>query len=135
MSGFGVLEIQKAVYSKLKNDSTLSAMIMGVYDRVPDGSSFPYVTIGEADCRDWSSVTANGIESELTLFVYSRGGGRKQALEIMERIYALLHEGSFSMTGHSLIQSRFERSDVRLLNDGHTYRGSMGLRLFSMEVI
>lgn len=135
MSGFGVLAVQQAIYHKLNNDSTLSALIMGVFDRVPEGTAFPYVTVGEADCRDWSSMTTHGLECEITLGIYSRGGGRKQPLEIMERIYTLLHEGSLSISGHALVQSRFERSEVELLGDGLTYRGRMRLRLYSMEVV
>ncbi len=135
MSGFGVLAVQQAVYDKLNNDSTLSAMVMGVFDRVPEGAAFPYITIGDADSRDWSSMTTYGLECEITLGIYSRGGGRKQPLEIMERLYSLLHEGSLSISGHSLVQSRFERSEVELLSDGLTYRGRMRLRLYSMEVV
>ncbi|WPM82077.1 DUF3168 domain-containing protein [Brucella pseudintermedia] len=43
-------ELQGAIVQRLKNDPALSAMIGGrVYDTVPEGAEFPYVSFGSFD--------------------------------------------------------------------------------------
>lgn len=128
MSGFSQFELQKAIYQTLAADTHLMTTIAGVYDRVPEGSMFPYITIGEASCRDWSSKTSTGVQIVVTLHVFSRTGGHKQTVEIMERIHTLLHEGSMSLDGHVLVMMRFEFSNVLTQNDGMTYQGVIRLR-------
>lgn len=125
----GLFALQQAVYTALTGDATLMAMVEGVYDRVPSGVAFPYVVIGEADARDWSSVTTGGLDVRMEVSAFSREGGRKEALAIVARIHTLLHDGSFSITGHTLVQCRMEDSDIRLLGDGLTYRGAMTFRV------
>jgi hypothetical protein len=123
MAGFSPFELQKSIYQTLSGDAALSAMITGVYDRVPQNTAFPYITIGETTGRDWSSRTTTGMNLVVTLHVFSRAGGRQEALQIMERIHALLHEGDLEMTDQVLIMMRFEMSDVLLEQDGFTYQG------------
>lgn len=134
MSAYGLKEIQQGIYATLNGDTTLGAMITGVYDRVKQKTDYPYVVIGDASAQDWSTKTTKGLQSLSRVHVYSRKGGRKQALEIMSRIYELLHEGSPTISGHMLVQSRHESSDIRLENDGQTYHGELSFRLLSQEV-
>ncbi len=129
MSGFSHYPLQQAIYQKLTEDNALMTQISGVFDRPPQDSSFPYVTIGESSGRDWSTKTSTGMEHLITLHVWSREGGRKQAANIMERIHALLHQGSLTVTGQILLMMRFTASTIQLENDGWTYRGSMQLTI------
>ena len=46
----------------------------------------------------------------------------------MARIYALLHESNLSVTGASLVNLRFEFSDVIKENDGLTMHGLQRFR-------
>jgi hypothetical protein len=46
----------------------------------------------------------------------------------MSRIYALLHESSLSVSGASLVNLRFEFSDVIKENDGLTSHGLQRFR-------
>ena len=39
--------LQERIYSTLNGDSTLGALITGVFDGVPDGQALPIVVIGE----------------------------------------------------------------------------------------
>ncbi len=129
MSGFALLESQKAIYSKLSGDATLGAMISGVFDRVPEQADYPYVTIGDAQWQDWSTQGQGGSEITMTLYAYSRKAGRKESLDILARIYALLHEGTLSMSGQNLIVMRCTQGSVRLMEDGLSYQGALELRL------
>lgn len=135
MSAFGLLELQKAILAKLTGDTALMALAEGVYDRVPVHASFPYIAIGDASADDWSGVEVNGVETRADIQVYSRQGGRKEALTLMKRVYELLHDGSLTVTGHVLVQIRMERADIRQLTDGATYRGMLRFRILSEEAV
>ena len=123
MSDLATQAVQQAVMTLLQNDSTLGAQINGVFDHVPDKTSFPYIVLSETESRDWSTTTRAGQEHRMTLSVYSRYGGKKQVQQITERVYALLHEVTVSITGDSCVLCRFQLQEITLLNDGRTYQG------------
>lgn len=125
MANFSHLPLQEAVYAALTGDSPLMALVTGIYDRPPEGTAFPYVTLGESTGSDWSNVATVGMEHLFTLHIWSREGGRKQSATIMERLHTLLHQASLSITGQMLVMMRFSASDIVLENDGWTYHGIM----------
>ena len=125
---FSHLPLQEAIYQALTNDATLAAQITGVFDRVPQGTAFPYVTIGEFAGSDLSTKTTSGMRYELTTRVWSRQGGRAEAASIMERIHTLLHNAPLTVTGQTLVSMRFWGSAIILQNDGWTYQGIMKFR-------
>ena len=133
MSAYGLKEIQQGIYSTLNGDATLGSMVTGVYDRVKQKTDYPYVVIGDTSAQDWSTQTTKGLQSHVTIHVYSRQGGRKQALEIMSRLYELLHEGSPTVAGQMLVQSRHESSEVSLERDGQTYHAELVFRMLTQE--
>lgn len=122
---FNHFPLQKAIYQALTADAALMGLVTNVYDRPPQNSAFPYVTLGDATARDWSSKTTTGVEHTIALRVWGREGGRKEASLIMERIHTLLHQANLSVTGHTLVMIRFVSSDITLENDGWTYQGAM----------
>jgi len=128
MGSFSHWPFQQAVYQALTGDASLMALVSNVYDRVPENAVFPYVTIGDAVGRDWSTTTSAGMEYRLALQLFSRGGGRKQAAGIMERLYAVLHDATLTVTGQTLVLLRYESSAIRLEDDGVTHRGVFVLR-------
>lgn len=128
MSNFSHYSFQQAVYQVLTGDSTLSALIDAVYDRAPQGSPFPYITLGEMDISDWSTKTSTGTEILLNIHIWSRSGGRKETADISDRVYRLLHQASLSVSGQVLVQIRYLSSDIHLEDDGITYQGVMRFR-------
>ena len=135
MANLSHFEIQKAIFQLLISDTTLMNLVDGVYDRVTEGAAYPYVTVGEAVSREWSTKTTNGQQILLTLHIFSRSGGRKQTAEIMDRIYALLHQGTLSLEGHTLVAMRFEFGDITLEQDQLTYHGAIRFRAFTEELV
>ncbi len=125
----GQFELKKAAYQALTADATLMAQISGVYDAVPEGSAYPYVTIGALQARDWSSKTTAGSDFTLNVHAYARTAGRKAVIAILERVYQVLRQASFSLTGYALVHLRSESSEVMLEDDGLTYRGTLRLRI------
>jgi hypothetical protein len=119
--------LQSALYSTLSGDTALSGMVTGIFDRPAQNTNFPYITIGESMCSDWSSKTHSGTKHELEINVWSREGGRKNTASIMERVYTLLHSQNISISGQSLVFMRFMASNITLENDGWTYHGILRL--------
>lgn len=120
-----ILELQKAVFTRLNTDATLSAMVTGVFDFVPQGTEYPYATIGTIAAKDWSTATTVGLEAKVEIEVFSRGRGRKETLDIIQCIRVLLHQASLTVTGHTLVDIFFTESEVAQQRDGLTYRGTI----------
>lgn len=112
--------IQAAVYGRLTGDLALMAKITGVYDDVPQDIVFPYVTIGDATALPWRTQSRYGEESTITLHIWSRYEGYKEALEIMEDLNRLLADQSFSVTGWDVCSTYFDFYETLRDPDGQT---------------
>lgn len=113
-------EIQEALYERL---STYAGM-PNVYDDSPqDADTFPYVVIGEDTHIPFDTDDSVGSESTITLHIWSRQHGKKEAKDIQGLIYAALHRYALDVTGYHTITLDFEYSDVFLDADGRTRHG------------
>ncbi|MEJ8573124.1 DUF3168 domain-containing protein [Microbaculum marinum] len=123
------LALQAALFAALKADAPLAALVgTAVYDGAPQDGGFPHVTLADLASLDHSDTGGDGEEHFATFLVWSRDGGRRQALEILGAMTAVLDEAALSLTGHSLIDLRVERTEARRQSDGRTWRGLMRLR-------
>ena len=98
-------ELQKSIHAALTSDAALTALLGGarVYDDVPRGAEFPYVTFGQSTARDWSTDSEAGSEHIVTLNVWSRHAGEREAHLIMARCAMRLHEAELAVAGHRLV--------------------------------
>ena len=122
-------QTQQAIYDALTGDAELMAVITGVYDHVDQGTSYPYVVIGEDGASEWDTDTEQGAESILTIHTWSRERGRLQTKQIQELIYEILHRQDL-IIGDAIFYSLFwEFSDSFVDPDGETRHGVMRFRL------
>lgn len=122
-------EIQKAIYEKLIGNSALMAIISGVFDHVPQVTTYPFVSIGAASSADFSNISKNITDYLLNIDIWSREKGRRQAVQIMDMIYALLHNGSIVVAGQIVVSLRVLSTAIELENDGVTYHGKIRLKI------
>lgn len=124
------LELQKAIFSRLKSDSGLVAELGGdkVYDQAPADVAFPYITFGRTSIYDWSTGTEEGSEHLFTLHFWSKGKGKKQAFDLMEIAGARLHDADLPLDGFTLVNLRLEFTDVRFDDDLDLHHGMMRFR-------
>ena len=122
------LALQKTIFDALDGDSTLQSQVTDVYDFVPENTAFPYVKLGEDTAIDNGTKTLQGNEHTLVVHTFSRYRGSKEIKDIMARIYTVLHESSLTVSGASLVNLRFEFSDVLKENDGLTTHGLQRFR-------
>lgn len=127
MENIGYYALQKAIYEKLVGNVSLMAVIVGVFDHTPQETAFPFVTIGDVAASDYSSLGKSGTEQRLNIHIWSREAGHKQVADIMEMIYGLLHNGSVTVVGQTLVAMRFLSTSIQLEGDGWTNHGVMRL--------
>ncbi|WP_420959903.1 DUF3168 domain-containing protein [Brucella sp. IR073] len=124
------LELQKAIYLALLDDFALRAKLGGpkIYDHIAASASFPYVTFGQTAVYDWSTDTERGDEHLFTIHVWSRAGGRKQVLEIMEMIAARLRDSAPTLNGHRLVSLALQYQQARNEDEQDGYHGLLRYR-------
>src|SRR5262245_55579355 len=122
--------LQQAIHQTLTTNATLMALLGGphVFDHVPRGASSPYVTFGVSSVRDWSAGSEDGGEHIVTLQVWSKAAGRKEAEGIAEALRAALHDQAPALAGHHLVNLRHELTEIRREPDNEMYRGIVRLR-------
>ena len=84
--------------------------------------------IGEDTATDYSTKDVTGTETVINLHVWSRYRGSKETKQVMDRVHTLLHDSNLTVTGHNLINMRFEFGDVIRDPDGITRHGVMRFR-------
>jgi len=104
-----------------------------VYDDPPPDVMFPYVTIGriESQARDASAATA--LEHGVTLHVWSRYGGRAEALDVIAAMRAVLHNAPLEIEDRKLVLLFAAFADVFRSGDGRTTHGVLRLRAITEE--
>jgi len=122
--------LQQSIFAALGADAQLAALVGPgrVFDDVPQGTALPYVALGSIAAQDWSTGSEDGTEHVFTVHVWSGARGKKQAHEILRAIRATLHDQPLAVAGHSLINLRHERSEVRRDTDGETVHGTARFR-------
>lgn len=122
--------LRAAIHDALNNDDPLVSMLGGakIYDEPPREAALPYVTLGEAVVSDRSTSTEDGDEHALTLHVWSRQGGHREAHLISGAVLQALIDAPLTPEGQHLANLRFVVADIRREADGRTYHGVVRLR-------
>ena len=134
MSSLALMEVQRALYAKLTGDGALMGMISGVHDVVPPQTALPYIVIGDGQETLQAADALNVTECRLDVHVWTEAGGRKTALAIMNRLHAIMHLGTLSLTGFQLINLRVEQAQTSLSDQGTTLSGVLRLLVTVAEV-
>lgn len=124
-------ELQQQIFTLLKNDPALTALIGGrVYDTVPASNgqitaTFPYVSFGpsdeisdDADCIDGFSIT-------MQIDVWSRKPGFPECRQITDLVRKSLSDDMIKLTANALVT--FNHRITRMFRDpdGLTTQGAM----------
>lgn len=130
------LELQKAIHAALSGDGSLLGLLGGprIWDDVPRGAAYPYVSFGQSTERDWSTGSEEGYEHILTLHVWSRSKGERETHLIMAAMRNALHDAALIVAGHRLVNLRHEFSDAMRDADGETYHGIVRYRAVTEPV-
>ena len=99
-----MLAAQKLIFDTLSGNISAT-----VYDDVPDqppgmpASSFPYVVIGFDDAEPFDTDSFVGSQIGIELNIWTVYEGKKEAKQIMEQIYNLLHRQTLTSASASVV--------------------------------
>lgn len=129
MAADPTLLVQKAIFEKLSADATLANLIEGIFDHVPQGTSEPYVTIGNSTQVPFDTHESAGMDETHTIHTWAKGSGSKNCREIMAEVYRILHDSSLTVVGFKTMFVLIEFADCALDPDGQTYHGVQRFRI------
>ena len=87
------VDFQQALYVRLSDQIVGSGLpSIGVYDIAPEGSAFPYVTIGVSDFRIFDAQSSFNFDVLTRIHTWSRSGSMLEPKQIQGQIYAALHD-------------------------------------------
>jgi hypothetical protein len=129
-------DLQKALFGALIGDAALVSTLGGakVFDHAPANAAFPYVTFGRTSVYDWSTGTESGTEQLLTLHIWSKAKGKKEALDIMESVRKALDQAPLALDDHHLVNLRLEYSEARYDDDVDVHHGLLRFRAVTEDV-
>jgi hypothetical protein len=127
--GVAMDSLQAAVYTLL--DAGLST---AVYDEVPDGSAYPYVTIGDFTEVARNAFGRTGRELTMTLHIWSGYNGWAEAQSIASQVDGLLDHATFAVDGWGLVFCQLDFAQTLPQADDGSYRHlAARYRLFVQE--
>lgn len=125
MSDDPALALQGAIVATLKG---ISPAGNNVFDRVPDSSPFPRITVGGGQSVPVDEDCYEGTESTFQIDAWSREVGYPQVKQIASAIRARLHNGTLALSGHTLELMKIESITFDRDPDGLTSRARIQLR-------
>jgi hypothetical protein len=130
MSIVGISDaVQAALYTLLSGDPTLAALVVGVYEEVPEGSAYPYVQLGEFTETKDAVFERDGRMVLATLHVWSQYAGQQECWTIAGRIGDLIDETTPTVSGATVESCEVEQAQVLRDPDGRTRHGVIQLRI------
>lgn len=122
--------LRAALHAALSTDAALTAALGGarIHDEPPAGAELPYVTLAEGRVNDWSTATEEGEEHLLTLHVWSRQGGHREAQAIAGLVRDAAEKLAPALPGHRLVNLRAISIETRREGGGKSYRAVIRLR-------
>lgn len=126
-------KLQKAMFAHLAADAILSGMTGGakIYDRPFDGAALPYVTLGITRAFDASTASEVAHEHLFSTHVWSRKGGRKEALEILNVMRLSLENIANIHDGMRIVALRFQSEDITYNEQVGAYHGTLRFRVMT----
>lgn len=116
--------LAEAVRSALVASPAVKAVLgdpARIYDEALIEPIYPYAALGEASASFRDSAGSEAIEHGLTVHVYTRYGGRPEALDAIAAIRAAIHDRALTVPGRRLVYLFAIFADVFRLNERTTH--------------
>ena len=98
------LELQGEIIKRLKADAGVAALVNGrVYDSVPSGAPFPYVSYGPSDLVTDDADCITGFDGFHQLDAWSRAVGYPEVKKIAEAVRTCLHDAPIALPSNALV--------------------------------
>lgn len=124
-------ELQGQIVALLKASPDLSGIIGGrVYDRVPEGVQFPYVSFGPSDEASDDADCIDGFVVTMQLDAWSRDVGFPECRRITDAVRRALTVDAIQLTDNALVTFNHVTTRIFRDPDGLTSHGAITLEAF-----
>nr|DAE48857.1 MAG TPA: hypothetical protein [Caudoviricetes sp.] len=124
-------EFQGQIVALLKASTELSALIGGrVYDRVPEGVQFPYVSFGPSDEVSDDAECIDGFTVTMQLDAWSRAVGLPECRRITDAVRKALSVENIQLTDNALVTFNHVTTRIFRDPDGLTSHGAITFEAF-----
>jgi hypothetical protein len=106
--------LQEAIYARLTADSTLAALVSGVFDEVATTVRPPYIVLSVIAEKASEAHDRSGVDASLTLDIWSTYWGYKECATINKEVLRLLHRPATP-----LVVTGFTK--VSIFNESHDF--------------
>lgn len=97
-------ELQVAIVTRLRANPAVSALVgTRIFDEVPKGAAFPYITIGEADETSVDADCIDAFELSIDIDVWSRDPGFMQSKVISDAVRKALKSPDLELPTNALV--------------------------------
>lgn len=104
--------LQVAIVGKLDGDEKLAALVSGVYDEPPEKAQHPYITVGNITEVPDDAHDRQGLNATVTLHIWSRYRGFKEALEVLGHLDRVLDRQPIVVPGWTNVSIAREWHDT-----------------------
>lgn len=134
-------ELQSAAKLAIRGSAALKALMgdpVPFYDMVPERAAMPYIQHDEPTTSEWDvtpteSDPGKGHEHDLMFHVWSNYEGKKQLGAILWELEKLFRDWAPTLTGHRLINIRFQFADRLRDPDEQAWHGVIQFRAVTEE--
>ena len=116
-------DVQKTIYERLIADTALVNAVTLIADEIPQDTAMPYIKIGEVNVSEWDDSCSLGGEASITIHVFSKKEGKKEAQTINGMIKDLLAYQANTLAESYIVGIIYESSRSFLDPDGETRHG------------
>jgi len=128
-----ITSLQSALVTALRADAGLTALIGvdAIFDAPPMGNTGSYIVVARHDMRPRDGDLMPGNEHRMLLHIWHADPSRKAALEIAERVAALVFEADLDDADLVVTHRRHEGTETTIDKDTGRARAALALRFFS----
>jgi hypothetical protein len=127
----GLWPLQVAIVKRLSEDTELNNLVSGVYDKVGEDKTYPYVTVGEPTVTPQESKTSYIENIPWVLHAFSQYNGKKQSYDILNAMQKALTRYKWDIPGFTVRNFKIEPNMQVITDiDGQTYHSILRVRFF-----
>lgn len=119
MESSAIESVAKAIFLRLNGNITVDSLAIPVYDEVPDGTPYPYITIGEFEVADYGVKVVGSDRVVPDIEAYSEYRGTKQIGGMLTAIATQLATADLDLSadGFEVFHQRKLSEEVRKAQD------------------
>ncbi|WP_417459231.1 DUF3168 domain-containing protein [Kordiimonas sp.] len=128
-------KVQEALYAHLTNDSTLMALLAGIYDEVPTGSALPYLTFGETRADGMALKDRDCSQISFDIMLWSEDHGQMEVKELMAEVERVMKSFTPDVLDISFGTLTFVGANIvrQITPERMLYRGRLSYRIKAYE--